>query len=279
MTNAARAVQYSRRAADRLDDRRAPARTRPRARRVTGTPASCSRRLNAPATAGRSSPSVRTLKGAGRPTVTAGPTSFSRPAARITSWSSAYLSTEPSVRSIASTSSSSTPSTASAATQSIASATPGGFWTSLSRIRATASATWTASVSEAPRTRRRTISTSRSRRRIVDPLVQAAALDRVVQVARAVRGQHDDRRMGGADRADLRDRHRRLGQQLEQERLEVVVGAVDLVDQQHRRPRSRMLERAQQRAADQVVAAEQVLLGRARCAGPRRAGCSSSWRG
>ena len=40
-----------------------------------------------------------------------------------------------------------------------------------------------------------------------------------------------------------------LGQQLEQEGLEVVVGAVDLVDQQHRGPRPGVLERAQQRAA------------------------------
>ena len=62
-------------------------------------------------------------------------------------------------------------------------------------------------------------------------------------------------------------------EQLEQERLEVVVGAVDLVDQQHRRPRPRMLERAQQRAADQVVAAEQVLLGELGAARRRRAGC------
>ena len=49
-------------------------------------------------------------------------------------------------------------------------------------------------------------------------------------------------------------------QQLEQERLEVVVGAVDLVDQQHRRARAGMLERAQQRPADQIVGTEQLVL-------------------
>ena len=54
------------------------------------------------------------------------------------------------------------PSRLSAASQSIASAIPGGFWTSLSRMRETAFATCTASVSDAPLTRRRTISTSRS---------------------------------------------------------------------------------------------------------------------
>ena len=62
-------------------------------------------------------------------------------------------------------------------------------------------------------------------------------------------------------------------EQLEQERLEVVVGAVDLVDQQHRGPRAGVLERAQQRAADQVVGAEQVLLAQRRAARRRRAGC------
>ena len=53
------------------------------------------------------------------------------------------------------------PSMFSADTQSIASAMPGGFWTSDLRIRDTALATWTVSTSAAPLTRRRTISTSR----------------------------------------------------------------------------------------------------------------------
>jgi hypothetical protein len=70
-----------------------------------------------------------------------------------------------------------------------------------------------------------------------------------------------------ADRADLRDRHAGLGEELEQERLEVVVGAVDLVDEQQRRPRAGVLERAQQRPADQVVRAEEVLLAQLVAAG------------
>ena len=72
---------------------------------------------------------------------------------------------------------------------------------------------------------------------------------------------------------------RASAEQLEQERLEVVVGAVDLVDQQHRGPRARVLERAQQRPPEQVVGAEQVLLARAPRRPSRRAGCCSSWRG
>ena len=71
--------------------------------------------------------------------------------------------------------------------------------------------------------------------RIVDPQVQAAPLERVGQLARAVRGQHHVRPMLGVDRAELRDRHLEVGQHFEQERLELLVGAIDLVDQQHRR--------------------------------------------
>ena len=70
---------------------------------------------------------------------------------------------------------------------------------------------------------------------MVDPVVEAAPLERVVQLAGAVGGEHDDRRHGGADGAELRDRHLVRRQHLEQERLELVVGPVDLVDQQHRR--------------------------------------------
>ena len=100
---------------------RAPARARTRPARsgVIGTPASCRRRLSAAASGGRSSWIVSTPKLGHR-----GCTSCSRPAARITSWSSSYLSTEPSVRSTAAASSCSTPSRLSAASQSIASAIP-----------------------------------------------------------------------------------------------------------------------------------------------------------
>ena len=69
--------------------------------------------------------------------------------------------------------------------------------------------------------------------RVVDPVVEAAALERVVQLARAVGGQHHDRRRRGAHGAELGDRDLVGRQHLEQERLELVVGPVDLVDQQH----------------------------------------------
>ena len=79
----------------------------------------------------------------------------------MTSWSSEYFSTEPSVWSAVSAVRVSTPSRSSADTQSIASAIPGGFWMSDLRIRETALATWTVRTCDACLTRRRTISTSR----------------------------------------------------------------------------------------------------------------------
>src|SRR5262249_39155719 len=61
----------------------------------------------------------------------------------------------------------------------------------------------------------------------------------------------------------LRNGYRRLCQQLKQESLELVVTAVDLVDQQYRRTRSWVVERGQQRPLQQVIIAEKVgLTGR-----------------
>ena len=70
---------------------------------------------------------------------------------------------------------------------------------------------------------------------IVDPVVEAAALQRVVDLAGAVGGDDDDRRLGGLDRAEFGDRHLEVGQDFQQERLEGLVGAVEFVDQEDRR--------------------------------------------
>jgi len=74
---------------------------------------------------------------------------------------------------------------------------------------------------------------------VVEPLVEAAALDRVVEVARAVAGEQGQRRGLGADGAQLGDAHLVFAQVLQQEGLEGLVGAVHLVDQQHRAGRGR----------------------------------------
>jgi hypothetical protein len=75
--------------------------------------------------------------------------------------------------------------------------------------------------------------------------------------------------MVGADRlAELRDRDLEVRQQLEQERLELVVGAVDLVDEQD--DRAVVLERLQQRPAQQEAAREQLALVDAALGGAQR---------
>ena len=107
---------------------------------------------------------------------------------------------------------------------------------------------------------------------VLEPVVEAAALEGVVQLARAVGSEHDDRRYGCRDGAELGDAHRPAGQHLEQERLELVVGAVHLVDQQHGRRLAQCLEH---RASEQEPLVEQRLLGlagveRALPRGPRR---------
>ena len=87
---------------------------------------------------------------------------------------------------------------------------------------------------------------------VVEPVVEAAALDRVVQFARAVAGEDRHRRHHRADGAELGNADLVFAQVLEQEGLEGLVGAIDLVDQQHRAGHRR-LQRLQQRAPDQVV--------------------------
>ena len=80
--------------------------------------------------------------------------------------------------------------------------------------------------------------------RIVDPVIDAAAPQRLVQVARAVRRQHHDRMLGRAQRAALGNRNLEIGEEFEQESFELLVGAVDFVDQQHRRVRRAQAPRA-----------------------------------
>ena len=71
----------------------------------------------------------------------------------------------------------------------------------------------------------------------VDVQEQAPAAQRLGQLAGRIRGEHDERPLGGADRAELRDRHLELAEHLEQQALDLDIGLVGLVDQQHRRPR------------------------------------------
>src|SRR5581483_1183458 len=95
-------------------------------------------------------------------------------------------------------------------------------------------------------------------RRMSDPVVEAPPLERVVELSRPVGGEDHVRPLPRLDRAELRDRHLEVREHLEQERLELLVGPVDLVDQEQRPPLG--LERFEHGSADQELAAEQLRL-------------------
>ena len=87
-------------------------------------------------------------------------------------------------------------------------------------------------------------------------MIEAAALDRVVDFARAV-GRDDDRRWRGrANGAELGNRDLVVRQHFEQVRLEGFVGAIELVDQEHRRDSILGRQRLQQRPAQQEARGE-----------------------
>ena len=93
---------------------------------------------------------------------------------------------------------------------------------------------------------------------VVEPQVQAAALQRLGQLARVVGGQQHHRVRARLDAAELGDRDLEVGEHLQQHRLELLVGLVDLVDQQH----DRLLgcDRGHQRPREQELLAEDVVL-------------------
>ena len=82
-----------------------------------------------------------------------------------------------------------------------------------------------------------------------------------MHVARSVRGDDDKGWNLGAKRAHLRDRDGVLRQDLEEERLELVVSSIDLVDQQHRRRRSmRRSNGSEQRTTDEEALGVELAL-------------------
>ena len=173
--------------------------------------------------------------------------------------SSRYLSTEPSVCSTTSASISSRPSAASACAQSIVSATPG-------RLREVEHAQ---AAHEGRGLGREPLGDARDaqpddldlplERRVPDPVEERAPLERVVELARAVRGEDDRGLPARADRPELGDRDLEVREHLEQERLELLVRAVDLVDQEHDLLVG--VDRLEQRPPDEELGPEQLVLG------------------
>jgi hypothetical protein len=81
-----------------------------------------------------------------------------------------------------------------------------------------------------------------------------------VDLAGAVGGDDHQRRRGGRHRADLGDGELVVGEDLEQEGLERLVGPVDLVDEQDRRAGRIRLERLEERPLHQEPLREEVVL-------------------
>src|SRR5690606_9924311 len=155
----------------------------------------------------------------------------STPASLTASMSSLYLRTTPRVRSISSGVSDPESRRRSDSAQSSVSATPGGLNRFIERRRAMAEANEPASASSMPGTLRRTMA-----------------------------GDGQDWRVVGGDRADLGDGHLEIGQQLEEEGLELLIGPIQLVDQEHgASPIATRLDRLQEWACDEKVPAHDVL--------------------
>ena len=93
-------------------------------------------------------------------------------------------------------------------------------------------------------------------------MIEAAALERVVNLAGAVRRDDDDRRMLRLDRAELRDGDLEVGQHLQKKGLEGLVRAVELVDQENRRSGGVGLKGLQERPLHQIAFREQIALER-----------------
>ena len=90
-------------------------------------------------------------------------------------------------------------------------------------------------------------------------MVEGPSLEGVVQLTGAVGREDDGRRPFGRDGADLGDRDLEVGEDLEQEGLELVVGPVDLVDEQHAFLTG--LDGPEKGSLDEEAGTEQVLEG------------------
>src|SRR4051812_24998765 len=82
-------------------------------------------------------------------------------------------------------------------------------------------------------------------------MVDTAALERIVEIARAVRGDNHDWAVLCAQGAQFGDADLKIGEQFEQKALELFVGAIQLVDQQHWRGGMGLVDRLEQRALEQ----------------------------
>ena len=175
------------------------------------------------------------------------------------SWSEACLSTTPRVSAIAFSSRSPISRATSVRAQSTDSAIDGAFFSSSSRSRPTVVDQLARDpVVEVGHLRGDDLALALGVR-VVEVQVEAAPLERLRQLAARVGGEHDERAAYGGDGAELGDRDLEVGQHLQQQPLDLDVGLVDLVDQQH----GRLLapDRRQQRPGQQELVGEDVVVG------------------
>src|SRR3954453_14255381 len=94
--------------------------------------------------------------------------------------------------------------------------------------------------------------------RVVQPEVEAAPLERLGELARVVGGQQHHRTRARLDAPQLGDGDLEVREDLQQHGLELLVGLVDLVDEQH----DRLLrgDRRHERAGEQELLAEDVVV-------------------
>src|SRR3954453_7840936 len=91
---------------------------------------------------------------------------------------------------------------------------------------------------------------------IFDPVIEAPSPQSIMQLASAVGGQHDERRSGRTHRTDLGNGDLEVREQLEQESLELLICAVDLVDEEY--SAVARAQRRQERPLDEEALGEDV---------------------
>ena len=183
----------------------------------------------------------------------------SRSSRTARSWSEACLRTTPRVSSTALSSRSRISSAIRVRAQSTDSAIDGAFFSSSSRSRPTVATSCSATlVLELGHLRQHDLPLALGVR-VVEVQVEAAPLEGLGQLAARVGGEDDERAAYGGDGAELRDRHLEVREHLEQQPLDLDVGLVDLVDEQHRRLLAP--DRGQQRPGEQELLGEDVVVG------------------
>src|SRR5215210_1556056 len=93
-------------------------------------------------------------------------------------------------------------------------------------------------------------------------MIETAPLERVVDLARAVRSEDDDRDVLGADGADLGDGHLEVGEELQEEGFQLLIGAVDLVDEEDGSALVSGVDRLQERSLEEELLGEEIVADR-----------------